>query len=331
MASIYKPLLDTDVTSTKTLLHEAIPITGSIVSGTYSEASSLSSNIKNYTHGMFQSVYDYPYLSSSANHIFDLSVGFHASSSLYAATTISAAQKAKKNNLYNQYAQVLMGHDENGNIRQFDQDGDLTSGNKLRECVFLDFSRLLVKDEIKKGSFEIKFGADHDFDTPYVSLGPILTITDAGAATSFKVNSPTGEYGILSASQAGAYSASFANGQVGLLFYQAGIAVLTASLFMGSATTAHGGALQQDAQMDSAYNSFADILTASSIQSCCDAFRHRLYKISVKNTKFDAPISYVTSIGLYSPDQELVAVAKLSEPIKKTPDTEATFRVRLDY
>ena len=59
----------TDVTTTRTFLHEVIPITGSVVSGTYSD-----NNIKNYTHGMFQSVYDYPYLSSSANHIFDLTV-----------------------------------------------------------------------------------------------------------------------------------------------------------------------------------------------------------------------------------------------------------------
>jgi len=33
-----------DVTTTKTLLHEVIPITGSILSGTYSDE-----NIKNYT------------------------------------------------------------------------------------------------------------------------------------------------------------------------------------------------------------------------------------------------------------------------------------------
>ena len=45
----------TDISTTRTFLHEVIPITGSIVSGTYSD-----NNIKNYTHAMFQSVYDYP-------------------------------------------------------------------------------------------------------------------------------------------------------------------------------------------------------------------------------------------------------------------------------
>ena len=65
--TIFKALSAEDRVSTKTLLHEAIPITGTIVSGTYSDG-----NIQNFTHGMFQSVYDYPYLSSSANHIFDI-------------------------------------------------------------------------------------------------------------------------------------------------------------------------------------------------------------------------------------------------------------------
>ena len=77
MATTFKNLLNEDVVSNKTLLHESIPITGTIVSGTYTE-----NNIKNYSHGLFQSVYDYPYLSSSANHIFDITCGYSNNSGL---------------------------------------------------------------------------------------------------------------------------------------------------------------------------------------------------------------------------------------------------------
>ena len=93
--------LDTnsDVTTTRTLLHEAIPLTGTIVSGTYGTLAG-GGNIKNYTHGMFQSVYDYPYLSSSANHIFDLSVGIDETSTLSGSST---TQSSKKINLYKKY------------------------------------------------------------------------------------------------------------------------------------------------------------------------------------------------------------------------------------
>ena len=44
---------NTDVTTTRTLLHEVIPLTGTILSGAYDD-----NNIKDYPHGMFQSVYD---------------------------------------------------------------------------------------------------------------------------------------------------------------------------------------------------------------------------------------------------------------------------------
>jgi len=43
------------------------------------------------------------------------------------------------------------------------------------------------------------------------------------------------------------------------------------------------------------------------------------------------PLSYITTIGLYSADNELLAVAKVSEPLKKDPTNELTLRIRLDY
>ena len=55
-------------------------------------------------------------------------------------------------------------------------------------------------------------------------------------------------------------------------------------------------------------------------------------KIRVKNDNpQQEPSAYITTVGLYSADNELLAVAKLSEPLKKTPSNELTLRVRLDY
>ena len=68
MATTFKSFLDDDIVSTRTLLHENIPLTGTIISSSVYGGN----NIKSYTHGMFQSVYDYPYLSSSANQLFDI-------------------------------------------------------------------------------------------------------------------------------------------------------------------------------------------------------------------------------------------------------------------
>jgi hypothetical protein len=54
-------------------------------------------------------------------------------------------------------------------------------------------------------------------------------------------------------------------------------------------------------------------------------------QIRVKETREDSPVSYITTTGLYGANNELLAVAKLSEPLKKTPSNEFTLRVRLDY
>ena len=139
MATTFKNFQSNDLANTRTLLHEAIPITGSIISGTYAEE-----NIKTYGHGMFTSVYDYPFLSSSANQIFDSTLGISDQSSIYASVT---SQKAKKLNIYNQMAQSLVGYDDSGNIKKF----VIPETNATMHDVYvIPFSRLLAKDEIKK-------------------------------------------------------------------------------------------------------------------------------------------------------------------------------------
>ena len=99
MATTFKTLLPSDVVDTRTKLHENIPITGTIVSGTYNNE-----NIQTHTHAMFTAVYDYPYLSSSANHIFDITYGY--ASNLSAST--GRTQNAKKLNIYNQFLKKLL-------------------------------------------------------------------------------------------------------------------------------------------------------------------------------------------------------------------------------
>tara|TARA_Y100000310_G_scaffold100675_1_gene98510 strand:+ start:4277 stop:5422 length:1146 start_codon:yes stop_codon:yes gene_type:complete len=381
MAKTFKEILNNDRTTTRTLLHEAIPITGSILSGTYAEPGSAGSNIKEYAHGMFHSVYDYPYLSSSANHIFDLTTGFHTDSSIYALALASTnSDYKKKKNLYNQMAQVLMGHDITGSIQKFDQDGDIAAGGtKYTDVFFMNFARLLGKDELKKGTFELQLGISGSISTPF---GKVLTIQDAGAATSYHVNSPAGEYGILKVTADDAttgttethaeYTAS-----CGLIFYQAGVAVLTKDVFTvfgsGSAPDSNqngkigSGSAEPDLYMDTDNTLIDALMQTGTINALNTAFRSRVKKVSfnnttelnstiyfcrinssefnysanptylsssqirVKRTSTDAPVSYFTTVGLYSAAHELLAVAKLSEPLRKDPTNDMTIRVRLDY
>ena len=43
------------------------------------------------------------------------------------------------------------------------------------------------------------------------------------------------------------------------------------------------------------------------------------------------PKSYITTVGLYNDNNELLAVAKLSQPLLKSEDREAVIKVRLDF
>ena len=279
---------------------------------------------------------------------------------------------SKKINIYNTFAQILNGVDVTGNVKPFEFPG----GDPIYEAYFLTFSRLLVKDEIKKGSFSLTFATSSLFRNAEFWY-ELKQYTDNNAQNSFYTDSPAGEYAVVTASHiagadAGARGDSATSGEntvgSGLLYYQAGVLVLSASHSMirvmsssndivgpfTNGTTTNPGTMLM-------------FLTGASISSSCNSFRHRIQEVSfnnttelnstihfcrashndfnysgnptylsesrirVKNSSLDQPVSYITSVGLYSADNELLAVAKLSEPIKKSPDTELTMRVRLDY
>ena len=49
------------------------------------------------------------------------------------------------------------------------------------------------------------------------------------------------------------------------------------------------------------------------------------------NSMINNPTTYITTVGLYNANNDLVAVAKLSQPIVKDFTKEALIRVKLDY
>lgn len=344
MANTFKTLTSDDKATTRTLLHEAIPITGTIVSGTYDDKSAggATSNIKTYSHGLFESTYDFPFLSSSSNHLFDITAGYSSDSALSSSAN---EQNADKINMYTEMAHTLVPHDVNGDIQNFDEDGNIAAGGtKIKEAIFVNFSRALTKDEIKKGSFSFDVFVDGAVGSPT----GLADVNDSGAQNDFRVNSPAGEYSTLVSSST----------NVGLLYYQAGVAVLTASLFE-----------QEFGDVGHTYTTGTvdDALASGTIDEIAEGLRHRIYDIDynnsielnssiyfcraknnefnysanptytsssqivVKNNKSDLPVTYITTVGLYSPDNELMAVAKTSEPIKKSPNNEINVKVRLDY
>ena len=131
------------VPADKLSLNETIPITGTLVSGTYGSYPN-DTNVLKFTgsrdHGLFEQVYDYPHLSSSANHIFDLTFGIRSGS----MSPVPVTQSAQKYRIYQEMAQTLLGFDVNGNVKSFSLDGT----NSVDKLLFVNLSRLLTKDGV---------------------------------------------------------------------------------------------------------------------------------------------------------------------------------------
>ena len=365
MATTFKTFLNSDIVTTKTLLHEAVPITGELVSGTYNRDGSLATelNIKNYSHGMFQSVYDYPFLSSSANHILDVTAGFAPDAPISAsAHSVSMSMRTKKNDIYNELAQMLAGYNTTGSINKLDVSGNFGNTvalDKINDVFVLNFARLLTKDEIQKvtgGGFNLTLGVSASYTNAFDKLALVFDKDGTNA----KTNSPAGEFNMLYITGSNSTgSAGWPTGYdrpCGLIFYQAGVALITASVFQ---TDFFG----VDCDMDSAGTHTTALLVSGTIDDNATAFRHRIRNVSFNNTTelnstiyfcrannsefnyssnptylsssqirvkelaTDNPVSYATTVGLYSDDNALLAVAKLSEPVKKTPAEEYTLRV----
>lgn len=353
MPSSFKYITSENITKITSPLYEVIPLSGSLISGTVAGSTYTDLNIKNYAHGRFQSVFDYPYASSSANQIVDITVGYSNNSPMSSANSTENANKIAN---YNQFAQILMGYDVTGTIQQFDADGNIVGGGtKFKECVFLAFSRLLVKDGIKKGSFSLTVLTGGTYAVP----GGPLTITDAHATSTYFINSAVGEWSYLTGV---GNVIGGASGTVGAIFYNPGVIVLTASVFSGS-----GGGDSFHSSTQTYARKFHEALTGTTITSSANAIRRRWHncqfnnvtelnsqfiwlhigpnefnyssnptylsqsKIRVKAEFTDIPVAYITEVGLFSADNECLAVGKLSEPLKKTPSTALTLKARLDF
>ena len=364
MASTFKRLNSDDVTTTRSPLYESITLTTPIIQQTGDVNVKKTIGQAVYANNMFQSVYDGVYTLASSNPLFDVSFGVSAESSgTVALGYLSVAEPDKRVNTYNGISQIIQGFDSSGAVKSFID--KTTNNTKYHNLVFLSLSRLIGKDEVRRGTFKLKFDVADSGST-----SSLLEITDADSTNNYYIDSPTGDYGVLKVTTTTANS----DKEVGFIFYQAGVVAVSTSIFakydntktelvsikenkkghLSSATLFATNTYISDLFTKGSFTVLADTVRArisylefqntteinSAIYFCRANHNEFNYssnptyikdsKIVVKNSSFDSPVSYITTVGLYSVDEELLAVAKLSEPIKKTPDDSILLRVRLD-
>mgnify|MGYP000554292295 CR=1 FL=1 len=170
----------------------------------------------------------------------------------------------------------------------------IKAGAKFDEVITINVARLLAKDGIQKGTFELELGvsgSDAGYAAPFTQR---IKIKDLNGTSSYKVNSPKGEYGILYANNSTGtpldgvgIDATDKTAPCGLIYYQAGVAVLSASMFMPSA---NGGIMSASTNnllwlsSSSRQEDIHEILTSGSIEEVATGLRRRMYNMTFNNT-----------------------------------------------
>lgn len=324
--------LDDDFAPLTTAVNETISITGSIFATLtnvkqYQNVASGSSAID--LGGFFQTVYDASPTSSLSSPLFDISFGF-ATGSAYNVASTATSSLSDKVKIYRQAASALLGNpDSTFTINSVSQ----------KEAIFLYLKRNLGKDEIKKGTVNLVLNSQAP--TQY-------TASDAGAAINFK-ESLGGDYAPLKYNGTGS--------EVGQVWYNAGVIVLPPDLAWGAIPLWSGSKTLINLESSGTINQVVDgfrthtelvaFNNQTNLQSSvyfCRAFNGEFnYSSNATFTDSNGLIvvtsgsnilttrTYVTTIGLYDENDNLLAVGKVNKPVLKSPETEAVFRLRLDY
>jgi hypothetical protein len=298
--------------------------------------------------GSFLELYNEdPNLSSSAESQF--SVGYaHIDGSGSAGNTTKLTTGGRQTAaLYSQFRNVLLAP----NTTHFEFTSSPTaSGDK--DFYFVSFQRARQREKIDPGNWELTLGQ-------VSSAGRTTALTlidDSGATTNPTVNQGGRVFNVVEGSISSGITtaaASEKNGSYGLFYPDLGLILLNAT----KAETSGGLGVQARSSdtFDNRPKAFFNALVSgSSFQARREeeiSSTNFFVRVNNKDFNFSAnptfstgsdgsltqasffkdPKTFITQVGLYNDENELLAIAKLSKPILKSYSREAIIKVKLDF
>jgi hypothetical protein len=238
--------------------------------------------------------------------------------------------------VYGQYRNLVYGTE----TTNFSFDGGTTTAQQI---YVINISRARYKQAILPGSFNLTLG----------SGSATIQLTDDSNTTSLtRFIGENRVFYIISGSNGNAYTASAATGPYyGIMLPDMGFIVLDAS---GSLRPYITAASQSVAIASNNHlNLYRSIVSGSNFTAqSSEVVSSRYFFTRVKNGEFnyttnpsiidangnllyttliDNPQTFITTVGMYNDNNELLAVAKLSKPLVKDFTKEALIRIKLDY
>ena len=313
-----------------------------------------SSTLTNAQQSYFVDVYDKdPATDTTAVEQFSVAYGHYAGSGS-ADTTGNLNNDTPSRAIYKQYAQLLLAPDD----KKF-----TINGSDTDSIYILNFNRARYREKIDPGNLEINLAIGA---TGSIAGQTVRLIDDSSVAGT--VGEAGLVYNIVSGSIDAGTSIHSASDPVyfGLLYPQHGVVILNGNKLdeapgvKGGAgfTTELGSGVQGANHMVQLVNamssSYGNNTTTLGLQArSSEAVKSTYYFVRMKNAEYNYsnnpsfitgslgqlayntfvydPQVYITTAGLYNERKELLAVAKLSQPLLKSFTREVLIKVKLDF
>ena len=269
------------------------------------------------------------------------------SGSLDFTNDVGSYGNSPSRNIYSQYRQIVFG----------DETSDFSFNGFVPDDIYvLNINRARYKHNLKPGTLDLRLSGSgqlghdtlHLTDDSVTSIGS-STVTNAGR----QFNIVSGSLG----TQLGSDVVQVTNsGSYGFFYPDAGFIILNPSAVGGLATGSIEG-LTPGTSANTADNNHFKLYQQISggahfIVDSEEKVSSQFYFARAKNNEFnyttnpsfidnngnvnidsmiDNPQTFITTVGLYNDSGDLVAVAKLSQPVTKDFTKEALIRVKLDY
>lgn len=340
-----KFLNDEDVVITISPFKEIVRLTSSIFSGSDYYKSNIINPTNGWTSGsasgsVYSVIYDRPTTYNYKNKLLTLSYGYSTGSGMYSGSFVGQ-QRVQKNQIYQLFAKQLLGN--KNNIFKFD-------GQEKHELIFLSMCRNLYKDSISDdGNILIEVVQSGAFQ----GTKSLNSLTSQGNHTEY----PGGKAVVL--------RESFSGTVAGMCFLESGIFAIDPNQAIG---TSSGDFNYWSGTLG--YEELAKGVSGSNLNDLLFGITQRIFNVQFYNeskirstfircsgdksefnyssnpsflypngkirtasgsTENISPSTYITTIGFYNENNELLAVGKIPNPIKKDFNTEIEVVCRITY
>ncbi len=243
--------------------------------------------------------------------------------------------------VYGQYRSLVYG-DENRNFT--------FNGYEPLDIIVINIDRARLKQSLRLGSLNIDLGsnAGMNFTDDSTTRSGSAVLTNIGR----QYNIVSGSNGVM----AGTNLSQTDSGSFGLFYPDAGIMIFNPDALVSKNIGSYNLPTRtNNSTAKDNIDGFTAAMANSSNKFELDSeekISSQFYFVRAKNKEFnyttnpsfidangninftsmvDNPVSYITTVGLYNDANELLAVAKLSQPITKDFTKEALIKVKLDY